>query len=646
MRRFNNFGLLFFILLTLVSTAQKKVRSPDYLMRLDSKQDFDLLKGEPLSKNFNGIECVKVVYVMQTKKLFYLESKRYKWHYTFITDVLGDHQDLSTFNELNYQPQHRDYILATFNYNVNTKNYFLQFASCDNPSDQQIDILVQKIAATFFKQNQFKILLNSTILLRRKKEISLKHATISSDELFKNQNFQSICKGKTTGILKYIHADSIKEGRNYANYILVLHGSSNQLPLCKGLITNEFQTPLSHICLLTNNRHTPCAAQKNIFNIDSLKKLNNQLVELIVTESSASIRSAAFSKDNKPVKSLPKIKLKADTQLTTITDLTALSYKNKIAYGSKVCNLAELKKVKHNGGFVNTPKNAFAIPFHYYHKHIMHGKAGNLINELLRDNLTLNNDSLLAKKLSAIRKAIRKQPLNKEFLNAVTQMCQQRFAKNKVRFRSSSNCEDEANFNGAGLYTSQTGIVGDTSKSIESAIKKVWASLWSLRAFKERSFFNFDHTGVTMGVLVHAAFDNEEINGVAITKNLYRDYDFGFVINMQKGEEEVVSPKAGVTCEQLISYMNNQGIELYDTSEAADWISFSSLHSNSSLMSGDELKEFTLQLESIKNHFFNAYKLWGKMSYKDFALDVEFKVILNSDHKREFLFKQARPYNN
>jgi hypothetical protein len=56
--------------------------------------------------------------------------------------------------------------------------------------------------------------------------------------------------------------------------------------------------------------------------------------------------------------------------------------------------------------------------------------------------------------------------------------------------------------------------------------------------------------------------------------------------------------------------------------------------------------QLTLQLESIKKYYYDLYRLWGKVEYRDFGMDVEFKVIEGPDKKRSFLFKQARPYNN
>ena len=54
------------------------------------------------------------------------------------------------------------------------------------------------------------------------------------------------------------------------------------------------------------------------------------------------------------------------------------------------------------------------------------------------------------------------------------------------RFRSSTNAEDLENFNGAGLYDSKAAKKNHKTKTIDAAIKEVWASLWNFRAFNER----------------------------------------------------------------------------------------------------------------------------------------------------------------
>lgn len=603
-----------------------------------------MMKGRPLSENYNGIECIKVVYSLSSGKVYYLQSVKYKWHYRFVFDVLHGDDDLALFNELNYgRNPKREYILATFNYNTSTKNYFLQFAPPDDISDELITLLVSRISQTFYKQGQFKVLLNTTALLRRKKELSEQHDVITGDELYKSQKFQPIYCGKTYGLLQFIDADSIKASVDYSDKVLVIAGNSNEIPVCRGIITSEFQTPLSHICLLTANRKTPCAFQKNCNNDDSLKKLANTYVELLVSEAGLRMRPAAASATVQTTHK--KISLLYDTTVKAIADLKTLDVKNRKSYGSKTCNLAELKKLERRGAAISTPRDAFAIPFYYYGTHITRNHIDTLINNTLQQWVLHHNDSLLNRRLKDIRKAIMKAPVDTALMNRVTAMCLQRFGHSKVRFRSSSNCEDGSNFNGAGLYTSESGIAGDTVKTYGRAIKKVWASLWSMRAFRERDYFNISHSEVLMGILVHPAFDKQLVNGVAITKNLYRNYEAGFVINIQKGEEEVVSPGRNTVSEQIISYMN-MGSEFYNAGRSADWLSYSSLNPNGPLLSAEELYQLTLQLDRVKRHFYELYRLWPKVEYKDFAMDVEFKLIETPDHKRKFVIKQARPYNN
>ena len=588
-----------------------------FLNEIKNKQDFDNLKGKPLSNNYNGIKCIKIVYVLATKKLYYIESVKYSWHYSFTSQVLFDEDFLDVFNSINYsQSSSRKYILATFNYNTNTKNYFLQFAPPDDISDELITTLCQKITESFFKKSQFKVLLNTTSLLKRKQTLEKKLDVITGDEIYKSQKYQSIYNGKTNGRLLFIDADSIKQQVDYSNCILVINGNSNNIPVCKGILINEFQTPLSHICLLTMNRKTPCAFQKNCFSNDSLIKFKNKYVQFTVLKTKATFK--LIQENEIKTRISKKITLPIDTNSKKCSYLKFLSIKNIPAFGSKVCNLAELYKLETKGQQISTPPHAFAIPFYYYYKHIKNNQIDIDITEMINEQSISKNDSILTIRLKKIRQKIIKLPLDTTLINQITKQCFKHFGDTKVRFRSSSNCEDRDNFNGAGLYNSITGIHNDSIKTYEKAIKKVWASLWNYRAYKERDYFNFNHESVMMGVLVHQVYDNELINGVAITKNLYRDYEAGIVINIQKGENEVVSPKNGVISEQIISYMSS-GFSFYDDSKAADWLSYSSLNPNSSLLTTEELLTLSRQLESIKRYFYELYHAWPKKRIQRFC---------------------------
>ncbi|HOU94392.1 MAG TPA: PEP/pyruvate-binding domain-containing protein, partial [Polyangiaceae bacterium] len=63
------------------------------------------------------------------------------------------------------------------------------------------------------------------------------------------------------------------------------------------------------------------------------------------------------------------------------------------------------------------------------------------------------------------------------------------FADQNVKLRSSTNVEDLADFNGAGLYESyRAAAAGDERAS--SVVRKVWASAFGFAAYEERAWWN------------------------------------------------------------------------------------------------------------------------------------------------------------
>ncbi len=120
-----------------------------------------------------------------------------------------------------------------------------------------------------------------------------------------------------------------------------------------------------------------------------------------------------------------------------------------------------------------------------------------------------------------------------------------------LRFRSSSTVEDIEGFNGAGLYTSNTGYLnpGAGQEGVEEALKRTWASYWGTEAYEERELAGIEHLLGHMAVLVHARFDDplERSNGV-FTLTLLPDEIAGHAvleINAQVGDLSVTNPPPG-----------------------------------------------------------------------------------------------------
>lgn len=176
--------------------------------------------------------------------------------------------------------------------------------------------------------------------------------------------------------------------------------------------------------------------------------------------------------------------------------------------------------------------------------------------------------------LAFMRRIIRHTKLAPEVSDPIINLLKQKFPPNRrMRMRSSTNAEDLAGLTGAGLYESKPACLADEDFDEETApagtrspcrtdfevqriikrvadlralknpdgtpnldaknladesekditshwpvsdtIRKVFASLWTERAFMDRENHKMDHTHVYMGILVHPAFIDESANGVA-----------------------------------------------------------------------------------------------------------------------------------
>ena len=610
----------------------------DFLKELENISDFQKLKGKPLTNKYGRVDALKVVYDLRTEKLFYVNSTVYKYHYEFCKAHLDYNTDLFYFNLYSYSDNHekKRFLLGNINYYSTTNLYTLELSSIDKMLPNHIEKLYTAIQKTSYFEN-FKFFLNTV----KAKNNRLSIPTITSNEIYKNQTYQALSLQKKYGKLRYVNIDSFAYQNVSKNDIIIVNKPVLDLPIVNGVITTKLQTPLSHISILGKNRKIPIAAYKNAYTSEFIRKLNNQYVSLEVRMDTFYIKKISkekFLRKNKPKlkkkKVLPKNLLK-----TTLFEMEDVNHKSVDFVGGKAANFAELSKLSKKNDF-KVPESAFAIPFYFYDQHIKKANVKNDIEQLISD---FENDEIfdLKNRLKTIKKKIKNTKLNATLINSVTQKIKALGSFTRMRFRSSTNAEDIKGFSGAGLYTSKTGIIGDSIKTIEKAIVKVWASLWNERAFLERTYFNIDQRSVAMGVLVHRSFPNEKANGVIITKNLYRQNYFGNVINVQVGEHSVVEPKENVVCDQILCYSGAASL-LHDLSDPIEIISYSSLNNGKLVLSEKEIIHVSRQAEKIKQYFHrNVYR--RSKTYLDFALDIEFKI---EGENRSLYIKQARYFND
>lgn len=636
--------------------------APRFSYTISDAEAFSALKAQPLGSQYAGVESVKVVYSLARGRLYFVNSRRYSYHYSFCHDVLNYGPSIDTFNEHNYtlSPK-RKYLLATLSYHRALNTYVLELAPSDEMPLTQIQLLLNKLKQGFFAQDKLALLLNTSRL--HFTAAQLPHtATITPDALYKGQMYQLLTPGKAIGLLTEVEAAAIDTLSLPEHTLALINGTPLTVPPLAGIITTDFQTPLSHMAVLSRNRSTVTIAQKYAPQHAQIKPHIGTWVELVADKNGFTISPSSKKaydrwRKRKTTKSIP---LSSDLSPSPLLDITELRYKDIDRVGGKAANFAELyfalsqltvnqqtvdKPAAHSPSLVaKAPEGAFAIPFYFYAQHIQQPaiqQALTAVLELDKQTRTPTSTHTLKQHLATLRDAIQTAPLEPELVNAV----ERRMLKDgfeRLRFRSSTNAEDLEGFSGAGLYSSKTGHLYKPKKNIARAIKKVWASTWNYAAYAERAYFGIEQHTVAMGVLAHRSFPNEIANGVAITRNLYRDDYPAFVINVQKGEESVVQPSVGISVDQLISY---RGVsELKGEEGPPRYITYSSLNNGVPILTDAEIHALTVVLDELKKHFYHKVnKHHRRFKFANFALDVEFKYM---GPERVLYIKQARLFND
>lgn len=616
--------------------------SVDYLPELSDPIVFDLLGGSPSRTNLSEVTSIKLIYDMEKDRIYYQNTAKYIYHYAFAEKVLGYSKGHFTYNLTQYRDHpDRRYLMGSVNYYHSQDKYVLQLVTANEMSCRQLATLYDKISTTSYFGDQLVFLMQTD----RYADCTGIN-TIPTDELLAGQNFQAMNAARNYGYLRKIRLDDLENTYLSRRDLVVLDGIPNDIPVVAGIITTEYQTPLSHINILSHSRGTPNMTLRNAFENDTINTLEGQLVYLEITANAYELRTADFEEaehfwqQNEPQKITVLNKDASFDELISMEDAD-LSYLNRI--GGKAANFGEIASLIDERGFpMPVPEgNAFAIPFHYYEKHMERSGIGAWLMDLLSNTQFNQDPEYRAEMLRQVQDSIRNFPLDAELVHRVEERINYFTEFSSFRFRSSTNAEDLEGFTGAGLYTSKSAKRNNQNKTVEKAIREVWAGLWNWRAFEERSYFKIDHLSCAMGVLVHRSFPDENANGVMITSNLYNDNE-GYTINVQFGEESIVFPEPGVLHDQIILFDGS-----IDGSEPflIEYLSFSNLEGYSgTVMTDEELKELGYFAKAIKRHYFFSSNNNCNCTYNEFGMDLEFKVDSQVSLRKVYI-KQARPYN-
>jgi hypothetical protein len=619
------------------------IDSLPYIDTLSCQDEYKTLGSTPLIQTSGQISSIKVVYEIATNHLFYVSSDKFLLHFDFCQKVLNYTKGHYDFNEEQYSnSENRLYYLGTVNHFEVPDIYTLEFFPDDKITADGIETVYKKISQTSYFGDRFYFMPTSTLMDSRIEPIKSNLRIIHQSDIFKDQKYQALNCGESYGYLRKIDISKLPVSTIGPHDIIITNGIPNDIPAISGIVTTDFQSPLSHINVLSHNRKTPNMAFKNawtdslfIRNIDKLVYLSVMADSFILHE--ASVKDAdIFWKSKEPS---DPVTLECNDTVQGLFDITKLSHKSIPFVGAKAANLGELARIKQpDPVLIHLPEGAFAIPFYYYRNHLKRNQIESTLDMLLNDSIAAFDIERRKLLLDNLRSKIISAPIDPNLVNSVEAKIRSLTQFKDIRFRSSTNAEDLEGFNGAGLYESYSAELDNPKKTIGDAIKKVYASMWTLEGFKEREYFKIDQRSAAMGILVHRSFPDELANGVAITKNIYNPDVPAFTISCQVGETSVVNPPQGTISDQFLFFMI---FSTAFTEPAINYLSYSNLNHNNPVLSDNEIVKLSKYLKLIHDHFYYTVFTDRFESYYTFAMDVEFKI---NGPNRDIYIKQARPY--
>lgn len=454
---------------------------------------------------------------------------------------------------------------------------------------------------------------------------------------------------------------------SFQDIVVLDHTPSDIEGVIAGALTSTLQDGLGHLAIRTARRGSPNAYLKDAPRI--FKPLEGKLIHLKVGTTGYEVSEATLEEAEAWWSShRPKLEdiTAADTAYRPLDFVGDIPLDGPVPlvsrYGGKGANFARLFSLLEEKHRVP----AFIVPFYYYTRFLEQNQTRSLKNPNLRVTYAKYLEELLAdpefkadskvrfERLEELRDLFEDEGrVEAAVVAAIDARIQEVFGATdkRVRFRSSSNVEDLLEFNGAGLYNSTSTCAADDldddssgpslcdpdedkERGAARGLKRVWASLWNFRAFEEREYYQIDHLGARMAVVVSEGFPEELANGVAFTGNPDDRKDKRFVVTVQKGDTPVVFPEPGVLAEKDLLTVEGGTVRSIVRQQASTLVPKGSF-----VLSDDQLREVGRVMASVESQYDRFLDL-GTHSRDEVVLDFELKFDLQGNLR----FKQVRPF--
>ncbi|NMC69454.1 MAG: hypothetical protein GYA57_05210 [Myxococcales bacterium] len=602
---------------------------------LDCLAEFEAQSARPLDASLPGARTVKtVIDTTRDDAVYFQDTGRYPLHRTFAVEQLGWPPVLDF--TMQYYSATRRFLLGAITHLEGPGVWMYELAPYDTATPEMIVRSFRRLAASAWFGRELVFHPTSGRQEELAGGLPDDIPVVTTDELYEGIDYQPLNLGETIGQVRLLTVTELQAGYVSPREIAVLDRVPNDISVVAGVVTEEFQTPLSHVNVLSQQRGTPNMGLRNaraLFADDA-----GGWVRLTVgafdwsVERVTEAEADAWWEAHRPA---PVAIQPPDLSVTSLVEIDDVGLDDVAAVGGKAAHFGELRNIA-EGVVV---RDAFVVPVSFYVQFARDHGFDARIDALLADETFRSDGAYRRARLAELQTAMARTPPDPTLVAAVEARILEKFGDVRVKFRSSTNAEDLQGHSGAGLYDSEGARVGDPADPVGPAMTAVWASLWSFQAFEERSYVGIDHHDVAMALLVCAAYTDEAANGVAISANPFDPGptgEDGFYVNAQVGEASVVSPEPGVTADQLIYFFYHPG-------QPATYLVHSSLvPAGSTVLSAAELSQLGTALDAIRRHFDAFYG--PPAGFAALPMDVEWKLTTGAGGARRIEVKQARPW--
>ena len=633
------------------------------------------------------------------------EAARY--HYYFSEAVLPDfEEDLASFNANTYDVQAKRYVAGTIQVYKTDANaapvYGIQFYPEDVAKDATI-VTAVTIVKSAFKIPNAKLAFVATgpqqtlTTTNKNKLIALGVGPTTIDQVLGSLKFLPLNIGEAWGYLRIFPPNS--DDLTPLD-IAVLDELPLDLAVVGGVITKAYQDASSHVNLKSKERGTPDMVLRDAGPTNTtLKPFANKPVHLIVkadgwkleATTDAIIQAKFKERTNKPwtpVDFTPETRLMAFAEMCPLKPADCIPAQKK--FGSKAANIGFLqhKQVLGRASDANTPSQragydlvpaGIGVPVSYYHDFIAYAPNTTLRTKLSALIAAEKTGTLSPAQRGTMAAEVRAEFMKAQIPPATLTAIKAKLAAtlpgiDKLKIRSSANAEDLPNFDGAGLHDSFAGrmatadnanfsctvVAGGTGvetkldvepKTVQCALKGVWASLWNKRAIEERSFARLDHATVGMGIAIVAKYDldsDEIANSVLVTRVINNEGLYGYSFSSQQGENLVTNPTPGTYSENVIAgFIGNGAPPTFTVLRYATPVAGQAKLTHKVLPDAQmvQMLDLTKAVETAyckakPGYYANSCDQVTVDPTKPTALDLELKILANG----HLVFKQVREF--